>query len=343
MGRTVCYPERNSEFKFRHDEWQEHLVARYIAICLRVNRFQDLKERALYFSVFFAAGEILRYRPEGEFTFTNFYTNAAFVEYDKTGIDDMVIANAGVLIGYAFCNSQPDMIADFLHRTFAAMVPATIARHSTLNALGFRAVQSGSKDADGQDRVKPAVLKILEEILDHRVVGVNPLTMRLAWYFFHLLNRDKKLAHPNLGELQTLDSRTIAGFLADIDHPVHQIVSITALWKDSRWTPGTIQQQTLQIAWVKIQRDLFEALYLGPVSSALYLYAVVLAYHANVLHDRARELLQEWMADGDYIQHKLTRFRTEVAVEHDWPQPVVDSSIALYEYCIELYHAKAKA
>ncbi|MBN9118206.1 MAG: ATP-binding protein [Planctomycetes bacterium] len=192
---TVFFPTGRTTFRFMHREWEEFLVGRFIATCLRARKIDDPGAQSLTKNVFEYAGEQW-YDPErhaGRVAVDGALLKAVlYLTAGRPGEDGKPTQPPNQYVAGCFVGTLGNSIAPLPRAVVQALLDRTfeieeLARHTMLNTLTFRCLRAQGREDAGEppdpsaDDIRRALAPVLVEYLRHDRRETNAVTRSLAW------------------------------------------------------------------------------------------------------------------------------------------------------------------
>jgi hypothetical protein len=271
---TVFATTSDGDYRFRHREWEDYLVSRYLTQCIRFRFTEPLGLRSSTQIMLEWIGQQLQ--PED-------ITDQVIDGFFKAGVaagNELIVTNFLVILG----NSFAPISKSILENIFELVLNVTpMARHVAYTTFGARALRNHDKDH---------YAPVIRDVLHRRMVqddareyaGINPLTQKMIWCFLTAFRGHFNLKGPTRpwpgAEYSPEDQQKILEMLRD-----RQGREQIQRGKDS-----------FQIAFLRVQNYVLIDKHKS-VSVMFYLYPITFAFLDGIEVDEVRKQLPEVLKD----------------------------------------------
>ncbi|MGH7119279.1 MAG: AAA family ATPase [Acetobacteraceae bacterium] len=199
------------KYSFAHRVWMETCIARYVAFSIERHRFEALRTRTYYPSIFRRIGGLLQTPVDDRLV------NQAIDSAPRT---QFVIGNIAAIIGRSLVEVEASglrRLADRLQEI------GPLARHVLIGSLGCRAATRAARDTS-----RDAILNVLYPNMLERCItncnlpDGNPATASLAWCYYKLLGQSENRHHdsfpwpiPAMGDESAVFQMSCPGFIEE--------------------------------------------------------------------------------------------------------------------------------
>jgi hypothetical protein len=185
LARTVFTPVGNESIRFRHREWEDYLVSRYLSFCLAAAQVSDLCRRGFNKEIYIAAAEQLEsgyLGRDGDWPIISAMLGSRLRAITDGKQRAFGITNVTAVAG----NGRVSLDEDGLNAIFEMLRQDEcweLAKHVTINAMSLRLLRRDPDDI-WVLTLKRHLVPYLEEVASQAVQGAaNVLTGSLAWCY----------------------------------------------------------------------------------------------------------------------------------------------------------------
>ncbi len=286
LRRGIFIPTGPDRFRFSHKEWEDFLVARYFAMCIKDQNFGEFENRAFTYYTFQSASEQLR-----DHTITEEAVQRALTLTIKRN-NQFIIGNFTAFLGSSYGPIEPralDMILSSLDQL------PRVARYITLGIVCERALRAHPDDHSALLFRKRAIGLVDRYATSQDIIRYHPLLASYAWCWRRAF--EKKF---NISFLQAEWPGRMYTFDQD-----EAILDLVYQSRNDEMTRS--QQRSLQIAFLQIQYHLLEVPIITNVA-VHHLWPVVLSYVRGVCEPEISASLPHILSPMSAVTKAVRRY-----------------------------------
>jgi hypothetical protein len=277
MRRTLFVPTGYRVFRLVHREWEDFLVADYLAYCLIHENVDELGYRGNIVPISRYTVEHLRGHEISEDL-----TRLVFRRTRETG-RRFIFGNFSAIVASPRASLSGPTIRLLLSDEIADADP--VARHVLLSGLSYRALTNALSDTSASD-IRSQLILTLPAYAGAAGTHTDAVTASMAWCYLKAFS--SRFATPG-------PENPWPGLGLEPGHQQDALGMVCSV------TPSGLtvdpQNRSLQVAWLQVQDSVLTDPH-RPISVTHYLYMLAVARHRNVHIAEAAEKLQSILEPG---------------------------------------------